>query len=95
MKTYLDQEFSPNLQIRQHYYDFGRYCDAEDTTELLIAGIGSNCKKECSPELAKLLLEYEAGVEMKNGLFRSPLNKSIRLFHGSIKSLAEYAFFFC
>ena len=84
VKTYLDQGVSPNIQIRRHDYDFGRYrdADAKDTMGRHVTGIGSNFKKECCPELVKSLLEYGADFEMENGHFiRTPLKNSIRLFH--------------
>ena len=37
------------------------------------------------------MLEYGAYVELQNGLFKSALNNSIRLFHGRIKNSMEYA----
>ena len=93
VKDYLDQGISPNLPIQQHDYDFGTYgeIDVKGTTGLHVAGIGSNFKRECYPELAELLIEYGADIHIKNSLGKSPLDNSYYLFRGKIKYWPEYA----
>ena len=70
VKIYLEKGMSPDLRGKKNYY-IGDYEHIKDTTGLMIAGMtvlryedGSAITERC-PELAELLIEYEADIDME------------------------------